>query len=484
MRRTALVVAAVSAALTACVSSPPAEPLSQATTDPAAARTEVRVAVCPPGPLFPPDNLEICGSEILAQLWTPLVIVDPEGMPRPALAGSVEQLDATTWELELRQGWTFHDGTPVTAQAVADGWAVAATGGFATSSYLEPVERVDVDAERTLTVHLDRPFSQLPLLLSFNPFFPLAAATLDAPSGEVIGTGPWRVSADSGEGLVLDAYPGYAGPPPPVDRVRYVYADEAEAWALFEGGEVDVAQAPRDEWDRLSADGSFVPAASATLEYLLLPIGEGLEDQRIRQALSLALDRQALAQEVRDGAARPATGFVAPAAGGRDALCDVCRHDPERARALLDEAGGEVGPFVLTGNDPALLEAVAAQWEETLGVQATVGAGDGLPVQLNLWLMDYPSPQNFLQPLFATGGAVNSGGYSNADVDALIALGDAAPTLADATAAYRRAEDLLLDDLPAIPLLFPTTGFASQGPVSRLVVDRAGVVALRAIELE
>ncbi|MET1075055.1 MAG: hypothetical protein ABWY11_20575, partial [Umezawaea sp.] len=86
MRRTALVVAVVSAALAACVSSPPAEPLSQATTEPAAARTEVRVAVCPPGPLFPPDNLEICGSEILAQLWTPLVIVDPEGMPRPALA--------------------------------------------------------------------------------------------------------------------------------------------------------------------------------------------------------------------------------------------------------------------------------------------------------------------------------------------------------------------------------------------------------------
>lgn len=495
------VAALVAAALLACTPTAPGPgaPLVVAE-DPAEPPGEVLdVALCRPGSLLPPDNLELCGSELLAQLWTPLVIVEPDGDAVPALAESVEQLDARTWAIALRDGWTFHDGAEVTAQGVADSWAAAAGGGYATSSYLSPLAGwedvaggvadalagVEVVDDLRLRVRLDRPFSQLPLLLAFNPFFPLTPASAgDRASAAGVGTGPWRLADQGLETLTLERWAGYAGPAPQVGSVRYhLVDDEAQAWTLFEAGEVDVAPAPVGEWDRLAGQGAFTPAASATVEYLVVPLEGELADARVRRALSLAIDRTALAEEARGGAARPATGFVAPAAGGRDALCDVCRFDPEQARALLDATGMDLPAISLDGGDTALLEAVAAGWREELRLDVTVGGGTGDGMTLALWLMDYPSPQNFLEPLFGSAGAVNANGYANADFDALVAQGDAAATPEDATAAYRRAEDLLLGDLPGIPLLFPTTGFAHQGPVTRLVVDRSGQVALRHVEL-
>ena len=92
------------------------------------------------------------------------------------------------------------------------------------------------------------------------------------------------------------------------------------------------------------------------------------------------------------------------------------------------------------------------------------------------WGMDYPSPQNFLEPLFATESGANFASYSNPEFDALVAQGNAAPSGAEAIGFYNRAEDIVLTDLPVIPLFFDVTLSVHSDEVADVVVDVFGRV--------
>jgi ABC-type oligopeptide transport system substrate-binding subunit len=87
------------------------------------------------------------------------------------------------------------------------------------------------------------------------------------------------------------------------------------------------------------------------------------------------------------------------------------------------------------------------------------------------WLMDYPSPQSYLGPLYTTGSASNRTGYSNSEVDQLIAQGDRAPTIEASLKAYQAAEDLILEDMPLIPLWYGKTQAVHSERVERVVID-------------
>jgi ABC-type oligopeptide transport system substrate-binding subunit len=98
------------------------------------------------------------------------------------------------------------------------------------------------------------------------------------------------------------------------------------------------------------------------------------------------------------------------------------------------------------------------------------------------WSMDYPSAQNFLEPLYATDAGANFAAYSNTEFDALVAEGNAAATSDEAIGFYRQAEDVLLQDMPIIPLFFDVTQSVHSDDVTDVVIDAFGRVDTTALK--
>src|ERR687885_938152 len=326
----------------------------------------------------------------------------------------------------------------------------------------------------TFTVTLTAPFAQFPVTVGYSPFFPLPEAYFDDPEGfgvRPIGNGPFRAEEDyaPGEGISLVRYDDYAGPQAAsVDAIDYrVYTDTATAYTDALAGELDVVpNTPAEAAGTAEEDfpGRYVESGASGITFLALPLyDERYADRRVRQALSMGIDRQAIADALFTGTRRPADSLVAPIVPGhRDGACGYCVLDAARANALLDEAGFDRSDLA------------PAEYGPLMDEQGMTG-----PFRMG-WAMDYPSPQSYLEPLYSTQAQPPAGSnvsfYSNPDVDALVAEGNAAPSDERAVAAYNRAEDLLLEDMPVIPLFFQLTQSVHSADVADVVVDVFGRV--------
>jgi ABC-type transport system substrate-binding protein len=532
-RRSAGLAALATAALllTACGGSP----------TPAAGPAPDTVSIAigePESPLVPGNTVEEYGAQVLESLWTGLVQYAADGsVEYTGVAESIESADNTTWTVRLHDGWTFHDGSPVTASSFVDAWNATAYGPDAMAGsyffanvvgYDDLQAPVDPDGEptgdpaatemsglrvlddTTFTVTLTAPFAQFPVTVGYSPFFPLPRAYFEDPEGfgtRPIGNGPFRAEEDfvPGEGITLTRYDDYAGPEVgSVDAVEYrVYTDTATAYTDALAGELDVVPSVPAEAARTAEEdfpGRVVESEASGLTFLALPLyDERYADPRVRRALSMGIDRQAITDALFPGTRRPADSVVAPVVPGhRDGACGYCVLDVARADALLDEAGFDRSrPIELwfnagAGNDP-WMEAIGNQLRSNLGIDFVL-RGDLAPAEYGPlmdeqgmtgpfrmgWSMDYPSPQSYLEPLYSTQAqppaGSNVGFYSNPEFDALVAEGNAAPTGEEAVAAYNRAEDVLLEDMPVIPLFFQVTQSVYSTHVTDVVVDVFGRV--------
>jgi len=248
---------------------------------------------------------------------------------------------------------------------------------------------------------------------------------------------------------------------------------------LYKAGQVDVAHvgiadlaALQDPQAPLHAE--LHTAQSLCTGYVAFDVSQPpFDDVKVRQAFSLAFDRQKYIDTVSDGLAAPAPGLYPPGLPGYNPDLKTLGFDPQRARDLLAESkyGGPAGlpPIVYTeagyGADEAPGVAATVQmWQQTLGITVTVEniAPDNFRAEVDAgrhgqlvddgggWCADYADPENFADLLFHTGAPLNHGHYSNAAVDALL---DQARVEADADKRldeYRRAEQLIVDDAAAL----------------------------------
>jgi oligopeptide transport system substrate-binding protein len=506
-----------------------------ATTGAAGAPEPISIAIGEPvSPLVPANTVEENGTQVLEALWTGLVEYGTDGAVRyTGVAESVESDDSVTWTVRLRDGWTFHDGTPVTAESYVDAWNYAAYSPHAQAgSYFfaniegyadlqapvgdegeptgEPAATeltgLRVVDDRTFTVTLSAPFAQFPVTLGYNPFFPLPEAFFDDPEAfgtRPVGNGPFRATDDfvAGEGMTVVAYEDFAGEQEAaVEAIEFrVYTDTDTAYLDAQAGTLDVLpRIPADASGTAPEDfaGRYVETAAAGFTFLALPLyQERYADPRVRQALSLAIDRETIAEEIFSGT-REAADSVVPAVvdGHRDDACEFCVQDVARANELLDAAGFDrTQPIELWFNagsgHEAWVEAIGNQLRTHLGVEFVL-RGDLAPPEYGplmgtqgmtgpfrmAWSMDYPSPQNFLEPLYATDAGANFASYSNPEFDALVAQGNAADGNDEAIALYNRAEDVLLADMPIVPLFFDVTQSVHSDDVDGVVVDAFGRV--------
>jgi oligopeptide transport system substrate-binding protein len=198
-------------------------------------------------------------------------------------------------------------------------------------------------------------------------------------------------------------------------------------------------------------------------------------DPRVRQAISMAIDRVELIDKIFQGHQVPADGLVPPAVSGRaeNQGGELCTYSPARARELFDASGFQ-GDIELTSNvdlpNQPWMEEICASVTKTLGVPCrfvpipTLGefrrklnAQEITAVFRSGWIADYPSIENFLSPMFRTGASDNVGKYSNSAVDSLLSVADTASTSEQAWDLYQQAERAILQDMPTIPIWYQST---------------------------
>ena len=435
-------------------------------------------------------------SAILDMINDPLVSVDFETgeLVFDGLAESIEpNEDNTVWTITLKEGRTFHNGEPVDSEAFQRAWNDSQnpknardTAGF--MSHIEgagegkSMSGFKVVDDRTFEVTLNAPFSQFGAQLSYSPAFaPIAEECLNdlkACNEEPIGTGPYMMDGPwkHDESITVTRWEDYAGEQPAVaDRVVFqMYTNPTAAFRDFQNGGLDVISLAPEVY--LEAKGtlgdSIIEEPTASLTYLGFPLKQKpFDEQQVRQAISMSIDRQLIVDQVLNGLAYPSTDIVTPPIpGSRDDACQYCTYDPEQAKQLLEESG--VNPDGMTlqyyfnadaGHDQ-WVEAAARQVQENLGfdykLQSTewaqylelLDAQDFTgPFRLG-WSLDYPSPENYIRPIVGTNGDSNYTGYSNKELDDLLVQGDAAASMDEAIGFYQQAGDIALEEMPIIPM--------------------------------
>jgi ABC-type transport system substrate-binding protein len=309
------------------------------------------------------------GYEVAYVLYDRLVSFDPAFTIQPQLATSwTTSDDGLAWTFTLREGVTFHDGTAFDADAVVFNIErmVDRDRNPTNRPLWNPVAGAEAIDAQTVVIRTHEPFSALLNTLAHGSGSIVSPAASerygdDNLATNPVGTGPFRLASfDPGQEVVLEAFDGFWGDAPGAQRLVFRYVPEASTRiSALRTGQVDVIDGvPPQLAVTLQADPNVqlltVPGLRP-MGFALMTERAPLDDVRVRQALNYAVPKDAIARGVFQGYARPAdsplafntTGY---ARGGEFA------HDPERAAALLDEAGWTMGAGGVRQRDGNRLE--------------------------------------------------------------------------------------------------------------------------------
>ncbi|MFE4951251.1 ABC transporter substrate-binding protein [Leifsonia sp. NPDC056665] len=470
----------------------------------------------PQNPLIPTNTNEAGGGKIIEAVFSGLLTYQADGKPVNDVARSIETSDSQHFAITINGDRTFSNGEKVTSRSFVDAWNYGAKKSNAQllNSFFEDIEgfSADTDSELTglsvvsdteFTVDLKTPVSDFPLRLGFSAYYPLPSVAFDdmaAFGAHPIGNGPYTLASAKAwkhdESIDLVANPGYTGPRTAKNGgLRIVfYASLDSAYGDLRSGTLDVLDAIPEaaiSTFEKDLDGRAVNQPAAVFQNVAIPERiahfAGEEGRLRRQAISLAIDRPQITKVIFDGTRTPAKDFTSPVIPGWSGRLDgsgVLDHDAKKAKLLWAEAdklSPWTGVFTIAynadGGHQGWVDAVANNLKNTLGIDAK---GDASPTFALLrtaitdhtidsafragWQGDYPGLLTFLRPVYGTGALSNDSGYANPEFDALLAKGLAEPDVEAANADFRAAQELLLRDLPAIPLWYSnvTGGYSTS----------------------
>ncbi|EFH11790.1 ABC transporter substrate-binding protein [Pseudoroseomonas cervicalis] len=443
---------------------------------------------------------------VATMIFDTLTQFDSESRLEPGLAESWKPVAETVWEFKLRPNVRFHNGNAFTAEDVA--FTIARVPQVVNSPssyaiYTRAIERVEIVDPLTVRFHTRTPYPLLPNDLGQVAILDKethdGAATEDFNSGKVaIGTGPFRhVSFRSGDRLELERNDAYWGDKPHWQRVSYrILPNDASRTAALLAGDVDfIDQVPTSDLASLRRNERVRVAEKDGLRIIFLALDhlhpEGspqiqdadgkpmqrnpLRDVRVRRALSMAIDRPAIAQRVMEGTSMPSGQFLPPTAFGAIPDLAAPRTDADAAKRLLAEAGYPNGfRITLSGpndrymNDARIVQAIGQMWTR-IGVRTAVDAQPWTTFisragrqELSAFLVGWGSSSgeasNPLRSLVATFdrdkgfGTSNRGRYSNPEVDSRLeaALRELDDTRREAL--LRDATRIAMEDVGIIPI--------------------------------
>ena len=482
-----------------------------------------------PETLDPALNAAVDGGNTLITIEEPLLIIDENNEVQPGQAESYEVSDdGLTWTFHMRDGLKWSDGSDLTAADfeysfkrlanpdTAAPYAETVVGMI--DGYQDAIGNPDEDGNtttdpdwdalnvrasedgKTLTVQLSYPCSYFDKLASFVATSPVQQATVEA-NGDAwctepdtyVCNGPYMITEwTPSERIVLSKNPYYVGgwdsSKIVSDTITLLLLEDSSAsYAAYNSGEAQlVKDVPTDEIPSLTRaeDGGdfYLDEIMGTYYISLNDQEEPFTDIRVRKALSLAIDRDYVANTIMQGIYTPATALVGPgivdengyfmdnANGGEPYISDDYEANLEEAKSLLAEAGypdGEGFPTITySANDAGyhipVAEYLQQAWGE-LGITMNIDkvewssfipmrrAGD-YDISRNGWSMDYNDPSNMLE-LFTTNNGNNDGKYANPEFDQVIEDS----RVADKTTHFEKlheAEDILMNDAACIPVAY------------------------------
>lgn len=435
--------------------------------------------------------------ELAMHVYDTLMFQDATMRLLPALATSWKPIDANTWEFRLRKGVKFHDGTPFTARDVVFSIKRAPNVPNAPATYRRRVALVEgataVD-DHTVHIRTKAPTPLLPENLAQLPIISEATG-LDAEPARfndgslAHGTGPYVFKQFvRGDRITFAANPDWWGGKPKWDNVTFRWITSAPArTAALLSGDVDViASVSTTDVAKLEADPKInvSAAASTRLIYWSLDVGSEtspnitakdgsaipnpLRDKRVRQALTMAIDRNAIVDNVMEGLAVPTNQIVAEGFGGYDENIAIPTYDPQAARKLLADAGHGDG-FRLTihatndryVNDAKLAQAIAQMYSqigidvvvETMPVAVFYGkarAHEFAMAQIG-WATATGESSAILAPALLKGKRNNYGRWENEEFNTVLTGALATVDLDEYRAKLARATEIVAEEIPMIP---------------------------------
>ena len=454
-------------------------------------------------------------NSMMLHVFEPLIMRDANQKLVPGLATSWKALDDLTWEFKLRKNVRFHDGSPFTAEDVVFTLnrvpnVPNSPSSFAT--FTKPIVDVKVVDPHTIIFKTAHPHVLLPSDLAsvmiVSKLHGEKAMTEDYNSGKAaIGTGPYKlVEYVPNQRVVLKANYGYWGGEEPWDKVTFkILTNPAARVAALLSGDVQMIETvPTADIAKLSTEKkySLVDKVSNRVIYVHLnqrsdesaplvtakdgkPLGRNpFKDARVRKALSIAINRQAIADRIMEKRSVPAGQLLPDFFFGTSKKLKPPKYDPEGAKKLLAEAGYPNG-FALTINgtnnryinDDKVAQAIA-QFYSRIGIDAKVGTmpasvyfsratkGD-FGYMLLGWGTESGEQGSSLRSLLATYdrakgmGVTNRARYSNPELDALIA--QAMSTIDDKKreALIQKAAEIAMNDTALIPIHYEVSTWAT-----------------------
>ena len=460
-----------------------------------------KVTTMDPGKVQDGDTIDV-----LQQVYEGLVGWSEKSEVEPRLAEKWELTDGgKTYVFHLRPNAKFSSGRDVTAEdfkRCIERNCDPRLNSETVSTYLTDIVGLRDLIERkatsvsgikaidphTLSITIDKPRPYFLGKLTYPCAFVFDMEKLPDPAKEIgalpqmVGSGPFKFTKVAIDQEVrMEANAAYWGGKPAVDSIQRPYMPDASTRLnAYKNGEIDLVQLERADIAGLQADEKYKADLKlfdrASMYYIGLNVGvvPQFKDARVRRALAMATDKDAIVNDTLGGVNLKADSIVPPGCLGYREKVKAVPYDVAGAKRLLAEAGYPEGKglpkFEMSyrNNRPDIrlvAEAVGAQWDKNLGVKVGFRALEWsaylaihnkktLPLFHMRWGADYPDAENFLSTLLASYGNENKINYANPQYDALCRQADTSADPEERKRLYAQAEDLVLADAPFIPLYF------------------------------
>ena len=477
---------------------------------------ELKLGVSSPASSLDPhwQNL-IPNLALSSHIFDTLVRMDANSAIVPSLAELWKLVDETTWEFKLRPGVKFSDGSPLTVDDVL--WSLARPATVLKSPapftiYTRSIKEAKAVDASTIRLTTAAPYPLLPndlaqvFIVSKKATENISSEDMNTGKG-VIGTGPYKLASYTPEDrAVLDGNADYWGGKPAWDKVTYRYiTSEGPRTAALLSGDVDaIDNVPTPDLPRVRGDQAYTFAQKPSLRVIYFyvdsgrddapwlttkdgkPLGKNpFKDARVRKAVSMAINRDAIRDRIMEGLSFPTSHFVPPSLRANEPGFDTVPFDPDAAKKLLADAGYPDG-FGLTmhtpnnrfPNDAKITQAVAqmlarigiaAQVDAMpMAVYATRGAKNDFTFGLIGWGAQTGEVSSTLRAIIACEskekgwGLFNWSHYCNKQVDELLAKGLVTMDDKARTTILNQASKIAADDGGVIPIHFQSTTWAAK----------------------
>ena len=419
-----------------------------------------------------------------------LISRHPDQKLRPSLATEWKLDGQQTWRFKLRQGVKFHNGDPFTSADAKASLERTYDPAAKTrvNTVFPTIDRIEAPDATTLVIHTKKPDPLLPARLAFYggqimPKKYLESVGADAFNLKPVGTGPVKfVSWTKDDKVVLEANPDYWGGKPDFDRMIFRAVPEtAPRIAGLLKGEVDIiTQLPPDHGERVTGNASTRVAGALYAGLYVLAVNskvKPLDNPLVKQALSLAIDREAIVKELWRGRGIVPNSMIAKGDNHFDTSLPALKFDPKEARERLKKAGYKNEEIVVEttvgymANDKPMAEAVVGMWRD-VGINAKVEVFEyTVRAQKNrdktfkgLWWSDPTStladPDGMMWRLLGPGGPQDYWRHPEFDE-----LGNAARFSVDEKfrgEAYKKMTKIFLEHFPWLPVVQPYEDYGLQ----------------------